>query len=128
MSRDRTTRRPAYTLVVVLLTTFLVLGFATVMGGMVVLEWSRARQRTLEAQAAQVVASAQAWSRVHAAELATGQPVVLPVEDLLVPGTSGSATLRPARGEAGGLVECELSVARAGRRLVRVVTWAVAAP
>jgi len=128
MTRCMLRRRPAYTLAVVLVTSFLVLVFAAIMGGMVVVEWSRARQRTLEAQATQVIASAQAWSRMHAAELATGQSVVLPVEDLLLPGTTGSVSVRQSTG-VGGVrpVECELSLHRARQGVTRVVTWPEAA-
>ena len=121
-------RRPAYTLVVVLVTCFLVLAFTAIMSGLVVVEWGRDRQAVLDARACQIIASARAWSHLHAAELSAAQSVALPLGDLLPTGMAGTAELGCARSATGDvLVACEVRVERAGRHLTRQAVWPLAA-
>lgn len=119
-----TARRPAYTLAVVLLMCFLVLAFVAIMSGLVVVDWGRDRRAALDACAAETIASARAWGDVHAAELASGQSVVLPLGDLLPTGMTGAAEVRCIQSATGDLLlKCEVSVERAGRRLTREAVW-----
>ena len=120
----RTIRRPAYTLVVVIVACFLVFTFAAVMSGLVALEWKRDRQAALETCACEAIASAQTWSDRHAAELLGGQAVTLPLEDLLPPATTGTLALHVMRSATGELLaRCEVTLERAGRRLNRQALW-----
>ncbi len=125
MSRTRgIARLPAYTLVIVLLACFLVLTFAVIMSGLVAVEWGRDRQAALDARAGQIIASAQAWSHRHAAELATGQSLVLPLGDLLPAEMAGTAELHCIQSATGDvLFTCKVTVQRAGRHLTRQAVW-----
>jgi hypothetical protein len=119
----RSRRRSAYTLMIVLVTTFLVLAFAVLMAGLVVLETERERQAALDAAATEIIDSAQAWTRAHAPDVAADHAISLPVADLLPKGTTGTLELRrPSVGDHQ-LVECEVRVERARHHLVRRATF-----
>ncbi len=116
--------RGGFMLVPVLVTSFIVIAFTVVMARMAILEYAGDRQAQLEVCAAQVSASAQAWSRRHSAEFSGGAVVVLPMAEALPAGMTGTAELRLVETQAGGrLVECQITIERSGRRLVRKVAW-----
>ena len=125
MSRLRSRAlRGGFLMVPVLVTSFIIIMFTVVMARLAVLEFARERQAQLETCVDQVVASAAAWSRLHAAELRDDATVKLPLADVLPAGMSGAAELRRVDGKGGGaLVECQITIERAGRRLVRRVEW-----
>ena len=122
--KTRAPLRRAYSLVVVLVVSFLVLAMATILGGLVILEWGRDRHARLDAHAREAFGAARAWSHMHAGELNPAEPTVLPVEELLPEGSSGELTLRIVKSGAGhALVACEISLQGGGRRLTRKAVW-----
>lgn len=130
MSRAPSSRpRPrGYTLLVVLVTAGVALGFVAVLSSLAMLEWKRDHMSVLNACAEQVLASAQVWSRSHARELASPRPVELAVETLAPPPTRCRATLRRTTGEGVTVDVCEVRVERGALRLTRRGSWAAASP
>lgn len=113
-----------YVLVLVLVASFMVMTFAVLMGRLAVLEFGRERQAQVAACAGQLMASARAWSRVHADEIPRDKPVGLLIDDLLPAGVSGAVELRRLAAPGGeGVIACQVTLERAGRRLTRRAQW-----
>ncbi len=116
-------QRRGYTLLTVLVVLFIVLAFVGVMQTLVVIEWRHDRYGVLDTQAQQLLESAQAWSRLHVAELAAGRDITLPLSDTSAGRVSGQAVLRPVSAGGVRIVSCEVTVKRADRRLIRRAEW-----
>ncbi len=124
MSRRTPHARPAYILMTVIVAFFIVLAFVTITQALVLLEWNRDRASDLDEVATQAMASARTWSRARVNELSPGREVTLPLDDVLPPDTTGTARLRCTKTDSGALrVECDITVARAGRERVRRALW-----
>ncbi|MEW6251183.1 MAG: hypothetical protein AB1716_11085 [Planctomycetota bacterium] len=116
-------RQRGYVLVLVLLATFLVLAFAGVIQGLLILERQRDRVARLESEAQQIIASAQVWTRRNEVDFGPENTLTLPIDDLLASSTAGRVVLRGVSAGPAHLVECEVTVERAGQRLVRRAVW-----
>jgi len=116
-------QRRGFVMVVLLVTIAIVLMFVLVIARLAILELARERQTALEEQAAQVWESARTWSRLHADQLAGGQPVQLPVAELLPPPVRGAVELRRVGTDEGGVVHCRVTLERSGKQLHQDVAW-----
>jgi hypothetical protein len=112
-----------FVLVVLIVLVALVLAFALVMARLTVLEFGRQRQFTLETWVDEAAASAQDWSRMHAAELAGDVPMRLPLDALLPRGVTGEVELQ--RGTSGdtAVVHCRITLEQGRTRIRREVAW-----
>ena len=129
MSRARANARErGYTLLVVLMTSSIILGFTVVLASLALFEWKRDRMSVLAAQAEQVLASARAWSRTHERDLAAGRAVEVPVDEILTPPVSGRATLRRVRADGMLIDVCEVRVERSSLRATRRGSWPAVHP
>lgn len=117
-------RRRAYTLVVVLVLSFIVIAFAGVLAALTTLGWQTQTRRELSAHVDQAVASALAWSHQHAGELRAAGRLRLPLDAALPPEMDGAAELEcvPTPGGAW-LVDCTLRIDDEGRVMTRHATW-----
>ncbi len=116
--------RRAYTLIIVIVTSFIVIAFATVMSTFVLHEWRRDGRAVLEAHAEQVLASAKAWRASHHDAHLSADPMPLNVDGLLP--TPYAAIVRLARVEVqnGKSVElCEVRIDGGYAHLTRRAAW-----
>lgn len=86
------------------------------------------KRSLLESRADQIVLSARAWSERHADELASLQPVQLPIQNLIPEGIQGGLELQAKRAaDNETIVECTLTLTRGRIRIRRELTWPVSA-
>lgn len=123
---SRNGQRPGYILVLVLVASFMVMTFAVLMGRLAAVEFGRERQAQVAACAGQVMASARAWSRIHADEIPRDKPMELPIAELLPACVSGVVELHRLQAPGGtAVIACQVTLERAGRRLTRRAQWPV---
>ncbi len=125
MNRTRHPRR-AFAAVTLIAALAVAAGLTLVLTRLAAAELRRERRAGLESLAQQALASARAWTRLHAAEL-DAQPRELPLAALLPSGVSARLDLRRC-GPGRDLIECRLTVERAGQRLRRAAQWPAAPP
>ena len=117
-------RRRAYTLVLAIVGMGLVVLFAFLLARYAMLEIGRERQASLELCGRGVAASAQAWSLLHADELAGPDAVALPIKSLLPDGATGEAELRRITPPgADPLIECRITLRLGRQTLHRHLVW-----
>jgi hypothetical protein len=123
----RRRRRRGYTLGVVLATSFIVLACVAIMASFVSLTWAQQRRLSLEAPAEQALSSVQAWTRVHAAQLAREPNARLALTDILPPDVDGTAAIEVSSADDGRLlVTCRIGLRRGSQALHRQGVWPLA--
>lgn len=122
--RHRKSRRRAYTLVIVLMLSFIVIAFAGVLAALSTLTWQTQTGRESSAHLDQAIASAVAWSHQHAGELVAAGRLRLPLAGALPPEMDGAAELDCRSTPDGAwLVDCTVRVDDEGRIMTRHATW-----
>jgi hypothetical protein len=106
-----------------LTTSAVVLSFATVLSRLAMLEWQRDRMSVLAAHAEQLLTSAQAWSRLHDHELASGRAIELVIDGLFPLAVEGRATLKRIRAGDMSIDVCEVRVERGPLHVTRRGSW-----
>lgn len=120
--------RPAYISTLAIIGLGLAALFLATVARHAVFGFGLEKRSLLESRADQIVLSARAWSERHADELASLQPVPLPIQDLIQEGIRGRLELQAKRTDDNKtIVECRLTLTRGRIRIRRELTWTVVA-
>ncbi len=121
-------RRRAYVMPLVLFVLALLLPTAIILGQYAAGALIAQRRHRLAASAAQILASAQAWTRAHPERLTNPAPIRLPLDELLTPAMTGVLELHAvSAADHPSTVACRLTLRYGRLTLTRQVTWPASA-
>ena len=123
MRYPRKRAQRGFTLVVVIVTSFLVLTFVTLSARLVIQERHRDTIALLTANADHALAGIRAWRQSRVAPPLSAEPTVIALDDLLDKPITGVASLRRSIAAGVAVELCEVRIERGNTHVTKRGIW-----